>query len=56
MFMKWKNSGEMKTSAKIQIERENKIIIIYVNDGQWYNVPDLDFIADVEIYENDSGH
>ena len=41
----------MKTNSIITITRENKTIVIYVNDGDWRNVPDLSFIADVEIYD-----
>ena len=38
----------MKTNSIVTIVREGKTIVIYVND--WSKVPDLSFIADVEIY------
>ncbi len=41
----------MKTSATVTITRQNKRIVIYVNDGDWSKVPDLGFIADVEVSE-----
>lgn len=40
----------MKTNARIKIEREEKTIFIYLNNCDWSNVPDLSFIADVEVY------
>lgn len=41
----------MKTNAIVTIEREGKTIVIYVNNGDWSNLPDLSFIADVEVYQ-----
>lgn len=41
----------MKTSATITITRKNKRIVIYINDGDWSKVPDLEFIADIELQE-----
>ena len=41
----------MKTTATVTITREKKNIIIYVDDGDWSKVPDLTFIADVEVAE-----
>ena len=41
----------MKTTAIVTIKRLNKDIVIYLNDGYWNSLPDLSFIADVEVYE-----
>lgn len=41
----------MKTNAKIIIHRNNKEITIYIKDGNWDKVPNVEYIADVEIHE-----
>ena len=41
----------MKTNAKIIIQRGNKEITIYIEDGDWEHVPEVRFIADVEVRE-----
>ena len=41
----------MKTTSIVTIIRENKTILIYINDFDWVSVPDLSFIIDVEVYE-----
>jgi hypothetical protein len=40
----------MKTNSVVMIQREGKSILIYVNDGDWSKIPDLSFIADVEVH------
>ncbi len=37
--------------SMVRIERGDKEIIIYVQDGFWNSIPDLSFIEDIEIYE-----
>lgn len=40
----------MKTSASITIRRCNKYIVIFVDNGDFSKLPDLSFIADIEVY------
>jgi len=40
----------MKTTATITLVRNGKTIVLYIKNNNWDSIPDLDFIADVEIY------
>ncbi len=42
----------MKTNSMITLTRGSKTIIIYIKDDDWGNVPKLDFIADIEVFDS----
>ena len=42
----------MKSTSMITLRRKKKDIIIYIESGKWDNIPNLDFIVDVEILED----
>lgn len=42
-----------KQTSMITLKRKGKYIAIWIKDGEWNQVPSLDFIEDVKIFELD---
>ena len=40
----------MKVTSMVTLKRKGKTIVIYINNDDWDNLPDLSFILDIEIY------